>query len=172
MDSDKQKAKELFLRYGCRHFPMDHDGIIDEYRKFGATESEEQAWRKEYITLWASRLSADDLTALNMLVRAAAFEALGDLIEIAGKGDAYVRLSYADAIWDLAGPSMVDPSLQKQARLAAMGLWRSLLIRPIHLPDQHRAESTPDILGFAGAATPEDYITDRAHRALAAAADV
>jgi hypothetical protein len=68
-------------------FFIDHDGRDTEYAAYGISKEEEAEWRKEYIALWVSRLSAEDLTAVNRLCDAWAVEALPNLMKHSDEGD-------------------------------------------------------------------------------------
>jgi len=168
MDDHKAKAKRMFFDYACRTFFMHNDGVLEEYRKFGITESEEKEWRQEYIAFWLSQLDVDGLTAVNRLCDADAGEALPDLIKMAGKGDSYAKLWYANAIWHIASrASIFDASMlvQNQAIQTAIDLWQSLVQGPIELSDNHTAEISPN-MKHLGASMPEEYVLNYAKRML------
>ncbi len=97
MDNKLKKAKNIFFDHACNRFFMDRNGVSQDYDRYGATKTQEAEWRQEYISMWVSRLSVDDLTAVRRLEDAWATEALPDLIRMADTGD-----SYANAIWEIA----------------------------------------------------------------------
>ena len=53
MTSEREKAKKMFFDYACHTFFMQNDGVLEEYKKFGISESQETEWRREYISFWA-----------------------------------------------------------------------------------------------------------------------
>ncbi|MDY0020665.1 MAG: hypothetical protein RBT47_11765 [Anaerolineae bacterium] len=166
MDTGKEEAKKLFFEFACNHFYMDHDGMGETYAQFDVSEAEEAQWRQEYIALWVSRLSTEDLTAVNSLTSAWAGEALPALIAMADKGDSYARLWYANALWDLATGISTAAETHEQAIQTAVRLWRSLSQGPIELSESHRAMITPSSMNYLEAATPEEYVRNYAKRRL------
>jgi len=165
MDTPKDAAKKLFFEYACNHFYMAHDGIEQEYRQFAVSPAEEEEWRREYVALWVSRLSPTDLTAVNRLTAARAGEALPALLAVAEQGDAFARLWYANALWDLATTVVSPAEVQRQAFRTAIDLWESLLREPIDLTAAHRAEIWPNVV-WLEATTPEEYVQNYARRQL------
>ena len=167
MDAGKEEAKKLFFEFACNHFYMDHDRMGETYAQFDVSEAEEAQWRQEYIALWVSRLSTEDLTAVNSLTSAWAGGALPALIAMADKGDGYARLWYANALWDLATHCTLADDIRRQAIQTAVELWKSLIRGPIELSEGHRATIAPS-LKYLEAATPEEYVRNYAKRRLPA----
>jgi hypothetical protein len=168
MSDNKEKAKKIFFDYACNTFYMAHDGELEEYKKIGVSAAQEAEWRREYISFWVSQLSIDDLTAVNRLGETWAGEALPDLIKMAGQGDGYAKLWYANAIWKLANGASISATMRDQAIKTAINLWQSLVQRPIELSDNHKAEISPNMKPL-DASTPEEYVLNYAKRKLAEA---
>ncbi len=140
---------------------MDRNGVRPDYERYGVTKAQEQEWRQEYIALWVSRLSAEDLTAVNRLRDARAVEALPDLIRMADRGDSYARLWYANAIWEIAQGANVPPPLQLPAVETAIRLWQSLVDGDITLTDERKNQIAP-AMNLRNEATPEQYVRNYA----------
>ncbi len=165
MVQDKEKAKQIFFEFACNHFYMWHDGAEEEYKKFGITDAQEAAWRREYIEHWVSRLELDDLTAVNQLRNAYAHEALPALIELARQGDGYARLWYANAIWDLENGTGIPASLREQATETCLEIWQALIQQPFELSNSHKATIAPSMKALE-ASTPEEYVVNYAKARL------
>jgi hypothetical protein len=165
----EEKAKKMFFDYACNHFFMDHDGLGVKYRKYGVTKKQEIEWRSEYISIWTSRLSVDDLTPVNRLRDAWADEALPDLMKLAHKGDGYAKLWYANAIWQIANRPNVSAAMRKQAISTAINLWKLLVQDSEKISDDHRANISPSNIFALGASTPEEYVVNYTKSQLAEA---
>jgi hypothetical protein len=169
MDEDKTQAKALFFQYACRSFFMAHDGVWDQYKAFGVSEEEEQAWRREAIAYWLDRLSVEELTAVNRLQDAGAGEALPRLIELSSTGGDFARLWYANAIWQIANSGeSVSAQMRGQARQVAVDLWKSLLPQPPGSSRTQQREAWPgptDLTVVDG----DGYVVNYARRMLAQA---
>ena len=96
---DEVDVRRIFFDYACNGFFMAHDGVYEEYKRYGISEAQEKEWRREYVALWVSRLEIDDLMPVDRLRDAWAGEALPALMEMADRGDSYAKLWYANAIW-------------------------------------------------------------------------
>src|SRR5689334_17771482 len=154
------EAKAMFFSYACHTFFMAHDSaaIYERYKAFGISEALEQAWRREFIAHWVSRLSTDDMTAVNWLRDADADEALPDLLGIAGNGDSYARLWFANAIWHIAERARLPASLSDQVARTTVNLWLSAANGPVELSEQHRQWIEGVISkGALDASTPEEF---------------
>ena len=166
----------MFFAYACNHFNL--RDVEEEYRKYGASREDERKWRQEFINFWISRLSVDDLTALNCLDNAGATEALPQMIRIAPLGDDYAKLWYGNAIWGLANNLVWRVSAKEasfEAGAAAVRLWQSAIEGTITIPDEHRGRLQELIDSFpalgvrqptdrdgnpvvTSATTPEEYV--------------
>jgi hypothetical protein len=172
MSDSKDKAKEMFFNYACRHFFIAHDGLTEEYNKFRITEAQEQEWRQEYISLWLAKLSVDDLWAVNRLRDAEAFEALPALIGMADKGDSFAKLWFANAIWDLANRGSISAELKQRALKTTIQIWQSIIQQPFKLTDKHYSEINSNIEKYkslVNGATPQEYVLNYAQSKLAEA---
>ncbi len=165
MAKDREQAKKIFFDYACNHFYMWHDGVDEEYKKFLISPAQENEWRREYTEYWASRLELDDMTPVNSLRNAHAHEALPDLIRMAGQGDGYARLWYANAIWELGHGTGVPAGLRDQAREMSLSLWQALIEQPFELSNSHRATIAPSMKDLE-ASTPEEYVVNYARAKL------
>ncbi len=159
-DKNLQRAKEIFFQYACNHFHLDREVDAEEYKKFDISNKQETIWTREYVSYWISQLSVDDLRAINSLRFAYAEEALPEMIRLSILGDSFSKLSYANAIWDIAHGGMMSPILRERARRKAVSLWQSILENPIELTVDHRKEVSQI------SATPDEYILDYAKSKL------
>ncbi len=57
----KDKAKDLFLKYGGSHFHMERDGCYDRYLEFGVSKDQEEAWLKDYELLLLEKALENDV---------------------------------------------------------------------------------------------------------------
>ena len=166
--NDLNQAKEMFWQFACMHFYMWNDGVIEDYKKYGASPAQEEIWRQEYIAHWTKLLSVDDLTALNKLCDARAGESLLDLIERSKGGDHYSKLMYANAIWNLAGEDRCPNEYSKRGKDAALALWKELSSATIQMTPEHqykvRCQAT---MWSREAKTPEECIQHLAQKQIA-----
>ncbi|HET9906928.1 MAG TPA: hypothetical protein VFQ23_09810 [Anaerolineales bacterium] len=160
-----EKAKNLFFNYSCSRFFMSRDGADYEYDQYGVTAEQEAIWRKEYIDFWTSRLSVDDLEALNNLDHAWAIEAIPDLIKICGQAEGYAKLQYADSIWQLSKSSKLQGDIRKQAIETSIAAWESLLTGNFNIPEQFRKKII-SLMPRIEATTAENYVINSAKRQL------
>jgi hypothetical protein len=165
---DEADAKRMFFEYACNSFFMSHDGVYEEFKRYGISEAQEKEWRREYIVQWIGRLEVDDLTPVNRLHDAWASEALPALIEMASKGDSYAKLWYANAIWHLANGSDCSMILRWKARKAAIDLWQLLQAECIELTQAHKEHIRQYLWAFH-ASIPEEYVRIYASRQLKSA---
>ena len=160
-----ERAKKIFFDYDCNHFYLSRDRAGDEYKKFSISQEQEKIWRDEFISLWISKLSTDDLEPLGKLSGAYAKEALPDLIKMAGQGDSYAKLMFANSIWSIKDAKEIDAGLYQQARETAINLWTALLEKEIWISERHKEEVSQNMKA-RHAATAEEYIRDDAQRQL------
>jgi hypothetical protein len=139
-DENFQRAKEIYFQYSCNHSHLDFGDDVDEYNSYGITSEQEKNWTLEYISYWISQLSVDDLKAVDLLSRIRAEESLPELFRMALIGDSFARLTFANAIWDIANGWKISPTMRELAKQKAIFLWQSLLDNPIELTDKHRTE--------------------------------
>lgn len=159
MTPDLDAARKMFFEYACSHFYMAHDGELESYRQLGASPADEERWRSEYVTYWVGQLSLDDLTAINRLTDAHAWEALPDLMERAGQGDGYAQLWFANAIWNLVGTTgtNISAELTIRARVQVVSIWQRLEAGAFVLTEAHRMQLQPSLASFE-VDTPEEYV--------------
>ena len=174
------RAKRIFYYYACNHFFLDRDDMREEYEEYGITKAQEREWTAEYISFWTDRLSPEDLTAVDRLHQADAWEALPALMKMAPRGDSYAQLWYGNAIWGIAWSGQTTLSFRprkdrarlekmyKEAATVSIGLWRHLTTGKITISDEHRAKIAPYV-AFLRATTPEGYVVNYAKDKLAEA---
>jgi len=163
---DFERAKKIFFDYDCNHFYLSRDRAGDEYSKFGISKEQEQIWRDQFISLWASKLSTDDLEPLGKMSGAYAKEVLPDLIKIADQGDSYAKLMFANSIWSIKDAKEIDADLYEQARKAARDLWTSLLEDNLWISEYHKEDISKQTMKAFQAATVEEYIRNYAQSQL------
>ena len=164
--ADLEKAKKLFFEYSCNQFFMIHDGVYQEFKKFGIREEQEIEWRKEYIAHWESQLSLNDLHPLDQLENTVAVESIPSLLKLADQGDDYAKLRYANALWTLCRSENVPMESQKQGRQKSIEIWQKLSQQPIGgISESHRKKILP-VLFAMSAKTPEEYVRNYAKRQL------
>ena len=144
-----EKAKKIFFEYSCSGLEMARNEV--NFSQYHISREQEAAWRKEFIAYWRSRLSTEDLTAVQKLREADAVEAIPDLIAMADQGDSYAKLRVAEALSSIG--YMANRSLRKQAEAVARTTARSLLDHPLQISEDHKA----DIARYGGS-DPEEYI--------------
>lgn len=161
-----EKAKRLFLDHECSHYQMGHEGMYNEYKRYRISKDQEKEWKNEFIAYWTSRLSVDDLTAVNKLKAAGAHEALPHLFDLAEKGDSYVKLWTADTIRSLATGSDIDARLKKQAIHTARGLLDSIIEGRVTLSEKNnkKISNYPIMMKSLNASTPEEYVMNFAKK--------
>ena len=163
---DFERAKKIFFDYYCNHFYLSRDREGDEYYKFGISREQEKIWRDQYISLWVSKLSTDDLEPLDKLRGSYAIEALPELIKMADQGDSYAKLMFADAIWSIKEKEGIDVDLYQQARRVAIDLWTSLLEGNIWISEHHKGDIPKQYMKTQQASSPEEYIRNYARDQL------
>lgn len=163
-----EEAKKIYFDYSCHHYFMQHNDVLDFYNKFGVSDGQEKAWRREYISNWVQKLSVDDLAALHCLRNAQAIEAIPELIAIADKGDSYSKLEYARILWELSGSKnvYVSDDVRQQAVKTSVKILKFLTKNPIELSSRNRKHISRYVKA-SGASTPEDYVAKYAERTLA-----
>jgi len=163
---DLEKAKKLFLEHECSHYQMGHEGVYNEYKKYRISKEKEKEWRNEFASNWTSRLSVDDMTPVDKLKAAGAYEALPNLFDLAAKGDSYVKLWTADAIWTLAIQKDIDANLKKQAIDTALELLNSIIEGKVPLSEKYKKKISnyPLMIKRLNASTPEEYVVNFAKR--------
>ena len=161
---DQEQAKKIFFEYSCNHYYMSREGI--NFNKYHIGKEQQAEWRNEFITDWISKLSVDDLTAVHKLEGAYAIEAVPDLSAIADKGDSYVKLWVANAIWSISFKNDIDRALQKQTREAATKLLELIIASQVQLSENHK-KAIPSVgIENLRASTPEEYIVNYAKSIL------
>jgi hypothetical protein len=161
------EAKAMYFEYACHTFFMAHDGVFAKYQAYGISEGREREWRAEFIAYWVSSLSTDDMTALNWLRNSKAVEALPDLLRMAGEGDSYAKLWFANSMWDIAKRALIPAPMRDAVARTAVGLWASILRDPIEISDSHKKGIDAVIAkGALDASTPEEYIQNYARKKL------
>jgi hypothetical protein len=157
-------AKKIFFEYSCNHYYMSREAV--DFNKYHISKEQENEWRNEFIAYWISKLSIDDLAAVHRLEGSDAIEAVPDLIAIADKGDSYVKLWIASAIWSISFKNDIDTTLQKQTLDIAIKLLESIVENQVLLSEYHRNEIPIVGMKNFGASTPEEYIINFAKRKL------
>jgi len=164
---DLEEAKKIFFDNSCSYFFMGHEGWLNTYKNYHISEEQENEWRSEFISYWISQLSVEDITAVHKLEAASAIEALPNLFSLAEKGDSFIKLWTADAIWSLKDRKGVDAKLKQEAADKAIKLWNSIINKDdVRLSENHKA-AIPEIgIKNLGASSPEEYIINFAKRKL------
>lgn len=147
---DLEQAKKIFFEYSCNGLYMAQNDV--HFSRYRVPPELEAAWRGEFIAHWRSRLSTEDLTAVQKLRDADAVEAIPDLLAMVDQGDSYARLRIAEALWALSY-RVKEKALQKQAKDTAIRSARSLLSHPLQVTEAHRAE-----IARLGSSDPQEYI--------------
>jgi hypothetical protein len=160
----QEQAKKIFIEYSCNPYYMSREGI--NFSQYHIAKEREAEWRNEFITEWISKLSTDDLTAVHKLEGASAIEAVPDLLAIADKGDSYVKLWVANAIWTISFKDDMERALQKQTRDAAMELLELIIASQVQLSENHKKAIPSEGIKNLHASTPEEYIVNYAKRLL------
>ena len=163
---DLERAKKLFFEYSCNQFFMIHDGVYQEFKKIGIRQEQEIEWRKEYIAHWENQLSLDNLHPLDQLENTAAVESISSILRLAGGGDAYARMRYANVLWKLCSLENAPIELQNQGKQKSIEIWQRLNTQPIgDISESHQKKIMP-VLYAMSATTPEEYIRNYAKRQL------
>jgi len=144
-----EEAKKIFFEYSCNGLEMARSDV--NFGQYRISREQESAWRNEFIAYWRSRLSTEDLTAVQKLRDADAVESIPDLIAMVDQGDSYARLRVAEALSSIG--YMANRSLRKQAQAIARTAAQSILDHPLQISEDHKAE----IARFGGS-DPEEYI--------------
>ena len=165
-EDEKVRAREIYFKYCCNSFFLHREDDAEEYESYNASREEESRWRQEFIEIWKNRLSANDLQPLHRLVFAHAGEVLPEVVAMADKADdGYVKLEYANTIWELASARSVTPALREQAVEKAARLWRELIEKPFEISGNNREIIAPGLQSF-GVATAEEYVRKYARNML------
>ena len=168
-DEERAQAKEIFFKYSCNETNMARAG--ENFSKYRISDEQKADWRKEFITRWKSKLSVDDLTAVEELGTAQAIEAVPDLLDIAEDGDSWAKLRIAGAIRSAGIKYGIDENLRKEMLEIVSRLCESIIEGQIQLSERHRNI----ILSFHPNAlknrTPEEFIVDHANFMLDDAKD-
>jgi hypothetical protein len=163
---DLEKAKKLFFDYSCNQYFMIHDGVYEEFKRYGIRLEQEIAWRKEFISYWENRLSVDDLHPLDQLEHTNAVESIPSILTLADKGDGYAKLWYANALWKLCSLEKAPVELQKQGKQKSTELWQELSKQDIgEISENHKKKIMPFLFAM-GASTPEEYVRTYAKKQL------
>jgi len=159
-DEERAQAKELFFKYSCNETNMARAG--ENFGKYRISEEQKADWRKEFITRWKSKLSVDDLTAVERLGTTQAIEVVPDLLDLAEDGDSWAKLRIAGAIRSAGIKYGIDKNVRRQTLDIVIRLCESILDDQIQLSESHRNI----ILSFQPNAlkgrTPEEFIVDHA----------
>jgi hypothetical protein len=134
-DEVKEKAKKIFFDYRCNEFYMAREG--ENFPQYHISEELKAEWRNEFITTWKNQLSTDDLTALQKLHDAEAFEAVPDLIALIDKGDSYAKLELVRALQTMSR-KITDKAMQKQTLDTVRNTLRFIIDNPVHVSEEHR----------------------------------
>lgn len=145
-----EKAKKIFFEYSCNGLHMAQNDV--HFSQYGISREQEEEWRNEFIASWRSRLSTEDLTAVQKLREAQAEESIPDLIAMVDQGDSYAQLRIAEALAAI-GYLARNRDLRKQAQATARKVAQSILARPIQVSDRHKSE-----IQRLGGSDPEKYI--------------
>lgn len=150
---DQQEAKKIFFAYSCNHVEMARNDVY--FSKYHIRREQEAQWRNEFIALWRSQLSTDDLTAIQKLEEVHAVESIPDLIAMIDKGDSYANLRIAQALLSLGDWLGRDETLRTQTRATALKTVQSILDQPVQLSERHKS----DIVEHMGDdVDPENYV--------------
>ena len=147
---DLEEAKKIFFEYSCNGLYMAQNDV--HFSKYHISREQEAAWRNEFIAVWRSRLSTQDLTAIQKLRDADAVEAIPDLLAMVDQGDSYARLRVAEALWALSY-RVKDKAVQKQTKAVAIRSAQSILDHPIQVSEPHKIE-----IARLGSSDPQEYI--------------
>ena len=106
MESEQQRAKELFTFYRGSTFQMYREGAHDEYKTFAVSKETEMKWVQEMIDQFSGELSIRDAKALNSLESIARdfkeVSVLKNVVSFASRhiksGDSIVKLLFAESI--------------------------------------------------------------------------
>lgn len=164
MSDSKQRAKEMFWRYACNHFFLDRDGALAEYQALRPTPEDEIAWRNEYVAVWETKLSVEDLAPLSNLRNTWATESIPRIMELSEAGDGYAQLFFANTLWHLSESESLPKATRNAVREVALRIWRRLASEEIHLSETHRSEISREALLALGAVSPEGYVRNYAQR--------
>jgi len=146
-----EEAKKIFFEYSCNHLHMAQNDV--NFSQYHISKGLEAEWRNEFIAYWRSRLSTDDLTAIQKLRDATAVEVIPDLLTMVGQGDSYAKLRVAEALRALSYRLDSDKTLKKHAKETAIKLAQSILDGLIQISESHKAE-----IASYGSSNPEQYI--------------
>lgn len=161
-----EKARQMFFEYSCSQYFMIHDGVYQEFKKFGIRYEQELEWRKEYILHWESQLSLENLQPVEKLENAMAIESISNLINLAKKGDGYAKLWYANALWKLCNTENELTDLQKQGKQMSIEIWQELSQQPIsEISESHKKKIMPFLFAMS-ASTSEEYVRNYAKQQL------
>lgn len=164
--SNLEKAKKLFFEYSCNQFFMIHDGVYQEFKRYGIRQEQEIEWRNEYISYWEGQLSLDDLHPVDQLVNTMAVESIPYLIKLVGKGDGYAKLWYANALWKLCDSENAPRELRKQGKQKSIEIWQELSKQPIgEITENHKKKIMPFVFAM-DASTPEEYVHNYARKQM------
>jgi len=146
-----EKAKKIFFEYSCNGLHMAQNDI--NFSQYHISKELQTEWRNEFVAHWRSRLSTEDLTAIQKLRDATAVEVIPDLLAMVGQGDSYARLRIAEALRALSYMLDSDKNLKKHAKETAIKLAQSILDGPIQVSESHKFE-----IADYGSSNPESYI--------------
>ncbi len=146
-----EEAKKIFFEYSCNRLYMAQNDV--NFSQYHISKDLEAQWRNEFIAHWRSRLSTEDLTAIQKLRDANAVEVIPDLLAMVDQGDSYARLRIAEALRALSYILDNDKTLKKHAKATAIKMAQSILDHPIQVSESHKVEIT-----HYGSSNPEEYI--------------
>jgi len=146
-----EEAKKIYFEYSCNRLYMAQNDV--NFSRYHISKELEAEWRNEFITYWKSRLSTEDLTAIQKLRDANAVEVIPDLLAMVDQGDSYARLRIAEALRALSYILDNDKTMKKQAKATAIRMAQSILDHPIQISESHKIEITQ-----YGSSNPEEYI--------------
>ena len=150
-------AKEIFWKYSCNYFFLDHDGMTDEYvKKGGGNKSDEEKWRKEYINFWFTKISTSEIEAFRNLGYAEAQEILYQLIKYNSFRDDYIKFWYAYTLFELSKSS--NFFLKIIAKYRAKEIFKKLTKKNIVILEINKKEIDNQMLDAMDAKKPEDYV--------------
>jgi hypothetical protein len=157
-DEEKEQAKKIFFEYRCNEFYMAREG--EDFAKYRISEEQKAEWRKEFITEWKNQLSTDDLTALQKLHDAEAFEAVPDLIAMIDKGDSFAKLEIVRALWTMSR-KIADKTMRKRTVDSARNTLQFILDNPVQVSEEHKIHIRQLLKE-----SPEEYIIPMAKQLL------
>lgn len=131
----KAKAKKIFFDYRCNEFYMAREG--ENFPQYHISEELKAEWRNEFITIWKNQLSTDDLTALQKLHDAEAFEAVPDLIAMIDRADSYAKLEIVRALQTMSR-KIADKAMRKQTVDTIRNTLRFIIDNPVQVSEEHR----------------------------------